>query len=211
LNRRRFVGLAAAFPLFPSLQRSAAAQTYPTRPIRWLVGFPPGGAADIVVRLVAGALSERLGQTVVVDNRPGAGTNLATEAATRASPDGYTLLLVTPANATNATLYEKLPFDFLRDIAPVAGLNRSPIVLVVNPSTQFTSAGELVAYAKANPGKLTLATGTNGTANQMTQGLFRLMAGIDTVEVPYRGEAPAITDLLAGQVQGMFVTLTSCL
>jgi tripartite-type tricarboxylate transporter receptor subunit TctC len=177
--------------------------------VRWIVGFPPGGAADMVVRLVAEGLSGRLGQTVVVDNRPGAGTNIATEAAVRAPADGYTILLVTPANATNVTLYDRLPFNFLRDIVPVAGINRSPMVLLVHPSAPIKSVAELVAYAKANPGKFSMAIGSNGTASQMTQGLFKLMAGVDILGVPYRGEAPALTDLLGGQVQCMFVTLTS--
>jgi tripartite-type tricarboxylate transporter receptor subunit TctC len=163
----------------------------------------------MVVRLVAEGLSERLGQPVVIDNRTGAGTNIATEAAVRAPADGYTILLVTPANATNATLYDKLSFNFLRDIAPVAGINRSPMVLLVHPSGPFRSAEELIAYAKANPGKLTMAVGSNGTASQMTQGLFKMMSDVDILGVPYRGEAPALTDLLGRQVEGMFVTLTS--
>ncbi len=163
----------------------------------------------MVVRLVAEGLSERLGQPVVVDNRPGAGTNIATEATVRAPADGYTILLVTPANATNATLYDRLPYNFLRDIAPIAGINRSPMVMLVHPSSPLRSVHELIAYAKANPGKLSMAVGSNGTASQMTQGLFKMMAGVDILGVPYRGEAPALTDLLGRQVQGMFVTLTS--
>jgi tripartite-type tricarboxylate transporter receptor subunit TctC len=177
--------------------------------VRWIVGFPPGGAADMVVRLIAEGLSERLKQSVVVDNRPGAGTNIATEAAVRAAPDGHTILLVTPANATNATLYDKLPFNFLQDVAPIAGINRSPMVLLVHPATSIKSVAELVAYAKASPGKFSMAVGSNGTASQMTQGLFKMMAGVDILGVPYRGEAPALTDLLGRQVDGMFVTLTS--
>jgi tripartite-type tricarboxylate transporter receptor subunit TctC len=209
VKRRRFLQIAGALTASCVVPRLARAQAYPARPVRWIVGFPPGGAADMVVRLIAEGLSERLGQTVVVDNRPGAGTNIATEAAARAPADGYTILLVTPANATNATLYDKLPFNFLRDIAPVAGINRSPIVMLVHPSSSITSVSELIGYAKANPGKLSMATGSNGTANQMTQGLFKMMAGVDILDVPYRGEAPALTDLLGGQIQGMFVTLTS--
>lgn len=185
------------------------AQTYPAKPVRWIIGFAPGGAADMAVRMVAEGLSARLGQPVVIDNRPGAGTNVATEAVVRAPGDGYTMLLVTPANTVNATLYDRLSFNFLRDITPVAGINSSPIIIVVNPSTPFKTVGELVAYAKAHPGKLNMATGSNGTANQMTQGLFKMMAGVDIVDVPYRGEAPAVVDVLAGQVQGMFITLTS--
>jgi tripartite-type tricarboxylate transporter receptor subunit TctC len=209
LKRRRFLQLTGAFSAVAATPRLAWAQAYPARPIRWIIGFAPGGAADMAVRMVADGLSARLGQQVVVDNRPGAGTNLATEAVVRATGDGYTILLVTPANTVNATLYDKLSFNVLRDIAPVAGLNTSPIILVMRPSTPFKSVGELIAYAKASPGKLNMATGTNGTANQMTQGLFKMMAGVDIVTVPYRGEAPAIVDLLAGQVHGMFITLTS--
>jgi tripartite-type tricarboxylate transporter receptor subunit TctC len=187
----------------------ARAQAYPARPLRWIIGFAPGGSADMVVRLVAEGLSQRLGQTVVVDNRPGAGTNIATEAVVRAPPDGYTIGIVTPANATNATLYEKLPFNFLRDTTPVAGLNLSPIVIVMHPSVPIRSVAELIAYAKANPGKLNMATGTNGTANHMTQGLFKMMAGVDIVDVPYRGEALSLPDVVGGQLHGMFITLTS--
>ncbi len=177
--------------------------------MRWIIGFAPGGAADVVVRMVADGMSERLGRTVVVDNRPGAGTNIATEAVVRSPADGYTIGIVTPANATNATLYDKLPFNFLRDITPVAGLNRSPIVIVVHPSVPIRSIADLIAYAKANPGKLNFATGTNGTANHMTQGLFKMMAGVDIVDVPYRGEALSLPDVVGGQLHGMFITLTS--
>ena len=209
LKRRSFLQLAGCLSVSSALSGLASAQAYPARPVRWIIGFAPGGAADMAVRIVAEGLSERLGQPVVVDNRPGAGTNIATEAVVRAPADGYTIGIVTPANAVNATLYDKLPFNFLRDIAPVAGINSSPIIILVNPSSPIQSVGELIAYAKANPGKLNLATGTNGTANQMTQGLFKMMAGVDIVDVPYRGEALALPDLLAGQVQGMFITLTS--
>jgi tripartite-type tricarboxylate transporter receptor subunit TctC len=209
MKRREFLQLIGAASITGSIPRIALAQSYPSRPIRWIIGFAPGGAADVVVRMVADRLSERLGQPVVVDNRPGAGTNIATEAVVRAAADGYTIGIVTPANAVNATLYQKLPFNFLQDIAPVAGLNQSPIVLVLNPSVPITSVPELIAYAKASPGKLALATGTNGTANQMTQALFKMMAGVDILDVPYRGEALALPDVIAGQVQGMFITLTS--
>jgi tripartite-type tricarboxylate transporter receptor subunit TctC len=209
LQRRRFLQFAGSLAALGAVPRLARAQTYPTRPIRWIIGFPPGGAADMAVRLIADGLSERLGQAVVVDNRPGAGTNIATEAVVRANADGYTMLLVTPANATNATLYTQLPYNFLRDIAPVAGINRSPIIMLMHPSSPARSVGELIAYAKSNPGKLSMATSSSGTANQMTLGLFKMMAGVEFLEVPYRGEAPALTDLMGGQVQGMFVTLTS--
>jgi len=209
LARRQFLHLAAGVAALPVATRIARAQAYPSRPVRWIIGFAPGGAADMAIRLVADGLSERLGQPVLVDNRPGAGTNIATEAVVRAPADGYTIGIVTPANATNATLYDKLPFNFLRDVVPVAGINSSPIIILVHPSMPIRSVGELIAYAKANPGKLNMATGTNGTANHMTQGLFKMMAGVDIVDVPYRGEALALPDLVAGQVHGMFITLTS--
>ena len=209
MKRRRFLQLAGALSVSSVLPRLARAQDYPARPLRWIIGFAPGGSADMAVRMVAEGLSERLGKTVVVDNRPGAGTNIATEAVVRAPADGYTIGIVTPANATNATLYDKLSFNFLRDIAPVAGLNRSPIIIVMHPSVPIRSVSELIAYAKANPGKLNMATGTNGTANQMTQGLFKMMAGVDIVDVPYRGEALALPDVVGGQLHGMFITLTS--
>src|SRR6478736_5017564 len=208
-TRRRILQLAGAAAVLLAAPHILIAQTYPSRPIRWIIGFAPGGAADVAVRMVAEGMSERLGQSVVVDNRPGAGTNIATEAVVRASADGYTIGIVTPANAVNATLYDKLPFNFLRDIAPVSGINRSPIIIVMNTSVPVRTVGELIAYAKANPGKLALATGTNGTANQMTQALFKMMAGVDILDVPYRGEALALPDVMAGQVQGMFITLTS--
>jgi tripartite-type tricarboxylate transporter receptor subunit TctC len=208
-TRRRFfqlAGVAAASLVSPHI---VCAQAYPSRPIRWIIGFAPGGAADVAVRMVAEGMSERLGQAVVVDNRPGAGTNIATEAVVRAPADGYTIGIVTPTNAVNATLYDKLSYNFLRDIAPVAGLNRSPIILVMHPSVPIRTVGEFIAYAKANPGKLALAAGSSGGANQMTQALFKLMTGLDFLDVPYRGEAPALIDLMSAQVQGMFVTLTS--
>src|ERR1043166_7852833 len=207
-RRRLFqlAGIATASLASPGI---ALAQAYPSRPIRWIIGFAPGGAADVAVRMVAEGMSERLGQSVVVDNRPGAGTNIPNGAVTRAPADGYTIGIVTPANAVNATLYDKLPFNFLRDMAPVAGINRSPIIILMNPQVPVRTTAELIAYAKANPGRLALATGTNGTANQMTQALFKMMAGVDILDVPYRGEALALPDVMAGQVQGMFITLTS--
>jgi tripartite-type tricarboxylate transporter receptor subunit TctC len=208
-DRRQVLRLAACAGTLASTSRVAVAQPYPVRPIRWIIGFAPGGSADMVVRLVSDELSERLGQTVIVDNRPGAGTNIATEAVVRAPADGYTIGIVTPANAVNATLYERLSFNVLRDIAPVAGINRSPIIIAMHPSVPFSTVAGLIAYAKANPGKLSMATGSNGTANQMTQGLFKMMAGVDVLDVPYRGEALALPDVLAGQVHGMFITLTS--
>jgi tripartite-type tricarboxylate transporter receptor subunit TctC len=186
------------------------AQAYPTRPVRLIIGYTPGGSADITARLTGQWLSERLGQSVVVESRPGGGTNIATEAVVRAPPDGYTLLLVAPANAINATLYDKLGFDFLRDIVPVAGIIRFPNVVDVNPSLPIKSIPELIAYAKANPGKLNMASSGNGSTIHMSGELFKMLTGINMVHVPYRGGAPAITDLLAGQVQVMFDNIPTC-
>src|SRR6185295_17132175 len=206
-----FLCFAAGVAALPALARKARAQAYPNRAVRIIVAYAAGATNDTLARLIGQWLSERLGQTFVIENRPGAGTNLATEAVVRAPADGYTLLMVGPANATNATLYEKLSFNFLRDIAPVSGINRSPLVMVVNPSVPLRTVPEFIAYAKANPGKLSMATGGNGTASQMTGGLFKMMAGVDMLEVPYRGEAQSLTDMIGGQVQVMFVTLTSAL
>src|SRR3979411_1582048 len=175
-----------------------------------IIGYPPGGSADIRARLTAQWLSERLGQPVVVESRPGAATNLATEAVVRAPPDGYTLLLVAPANAINATLYDKLSFDFLRDIAPVAGIIRFPNVVVVNPSLPIKTIPELIAYAKANPGKLNMASSGNGSTIHMSGELFKMLTGTNMVHVPYRGGAPALTDLIAGQVHVMFDNIPTC-
>jgi tripartite-type tricarboxylate transporter receptor subunit TctC len=186
-SRRAFLHLAAGAVALPAVSRGAWAQAYPSRPVRLIIGYTPGGSADITARLTGQWLSERLGQSVVVESRPGGGTNIATEAVVRAPPDGYTLLLVAPANAINATLYDKLGFDFLRDIVPVAGIIRFPNVVDVHPSLPIRSIPELIAYAKANPGEL-----------------FKMMTGINMVHVPYRGGAPALTDLIAGQVQVMF-------
>jgi tripartite-type tricarboxylate transporter receptor subunit TctC len=180
------------------------AQAYPTRPVRLIIGYPPGGSADITARLIGQWLSERLGQPVVVESRPGAGTNIATETVVNAPPDGYTLLLVAPANAINATLYEKLNHNFMRDIAPVAGLIRFPNVIVVNPSVPAKTVPEFIAYAKANPGKLNMASSGAGSTIHVSGELFKMMTGINMVHVPYRGGAPALTDLISGQVQVMF-------
>ena len=204
LARRRFLHLAAGATALPAASRFAWAQAYPSRPVRLIIGYPPGGSADITARLTGQWLSERLGQPVVIESRPGAATNLATEAVVRASPDGYTLLLVAPANAINATLYDKLSFDFLRDIVPVAGIIRFPNVVVVNPSLPIKTIPELIAYAKANPGKLNMASSGNGSTIHMSGELFKMLTGINMVHVPYRGGAPALTDLIAGQVQVMF-------
>jgi tripartite-type tricarboxylate transporter receptor subunit TctC len=207
---RSVLRLAAVAAALPAIARIARAQGYPSRPLRLIIGYTPGGSADLTARLVGQWLSERLGQPVVVESRPGAGTNLAAEAVVRAPPDGYTLLLVAPANAINATLYERLSFDFLRDIAPVAGLIRFPNAVVVNPSLPITSIPALIAYAKAHPGKLNMASSGNGSTVHMSGELFKMMAGINMVHVPYRGGAPAITDLIAGQVQVMFDNVPTC-
>src|SRR3954454_3020174 len=209
-GRRRFFQLAAGAAVGPALSEFAHAQSYPAHPVRLIVGYTPGGSADLTARLTGQWLSERLGQAFVVENRPGGGTNIATEAALRAPPDGYTLLLAAPANAINATLYEKLSFDFLGDMTPVAGLIRFPNVVVVNPSVPIHSIPELIAYAKANPGKLNMASSGNGSTIHMSGELFKMLTGIDMVHVPYRGGAPALTDLIAGQVQVMFDNIPTC-
>jgi len=205
--RRRFLRVAAGAAALAAAPRIAGAQTYPTRSVRLIIGYTPGGSADLTARLVGQWLSERLGQPVVVESRPVAGTNIATEAVVHAPPDGYTLLLVAPANAINATLYEKLNHDFIRDIAPVAGLIRFPNVMEVNPSVPAKTVPEFIAYAKANPGKINMASSGNGSTIHVSGELFKMMAGIDMVHVPYRGGAPALTDMLGGQVQVMFDNL----
>jgi tripartite-type tricarboxylate transporter receptor subunit TctC len=204
LARRRFLHLAAAAAALPSVSRMATAQTYPTRPVRLIIGYPPGGSADITARLLGQWLSERLGQPFVIESRPGASTNIATEAVVRAPPDGYTLLLVAPANAINATLYEKLNFNFISDIAPVAGIIRFPNVMVVNPLVPAKTVPEFIAYAKANPGRLNMASSGNGSTIHVSGELFKMMTGVNMVHVPYRGGAPALTDMISGQVQVMF-------
>jgi tripartite-type tricarboxylate transporter receptor subunit TctC len=201
LPRRRFLHLAGGAAALPALLRVAKAQSYPARSIRLIVGFPPGGASDIVARLMAQWLSERFGQQFIVENRPGAGTNIGTEAVVRATADGYTLLFVTPPNAINATLYDNLPFDFIRDIAPVAGVITAPLVIVVNPSFPAKTIPDFIAYAKASPGQINVASSGNGTSGHLAGELFKMMAGINMVHVPYRGGASALTDLLGGQVQ----------
>jgi tripartite-type tricarboxylate transporter receptor subunit TctC len=209
LLRRKFLHLAAGAVALPAVCRVARAQAYPTRPVRWIVGFTPGGATDIIARLVGQMLSEQLGQSFIIENRPGAGSNIATEAAVRAPPDGYTLLLVGPANAVNATLYEKLNYNFIRDIAPVASISREPNVMVVNTSIPAKTVPEFIAYAKANPGKINMASSGNGTSVHVAGELFKMMTGINMPHVPYRGAAPAVTDLLGGQVQVMFASMPS--
>ena len=204
LPRRQFLRLAAAAAVVPV---AARAQSYPARPVRLIVGFPPGGSADIVTRLVAQALSERLGQPFIVDNRAGAGSNIGAEAVVRAAPDGYTLLSVTVANAINATLYTHLNFDYMRDLAQVASIDIVPNVMDINPSVPAKTVPEFIAYAKANPGKLTMGSGGVGSSPHVAGELFKMMAGVDMLHVPYRGVAPATADLLAGQVQVLFDTL----
>jgi tripartite-type tricarboxylate transporter receptor subunit TctC len=204
LPRRRFLHLAAGGAVLPLVSRIARAQSYPTRPVRLMVGFPPGGGVDITGRLVGQWLSEHLGQPFVIENRPGAGGNIATEAVVSALPDGYTLLLATAANAINASLYSKLNFDFIRDILPVAGIMRVPLVMEVNPSFPATTVPQFVAYAKANLGKINMASAGVGTSLHMSGELFKIMTGVDLVHVPYRGGALALTDLMGGQVQLMF-------
>lgn len=190
---------------------SASAVDYPTRPVRWIVGYPAGGAADIVARIMGQWLSERLGQSFIIENKSGAGTNIATQAVIAAPSDGYTLLWVSPANAINATLYEALPFNFLRDTVPVAGLVRFALVLEVNPKLPATTVAELIAYAKANPSLLSMASFGVGTSSHLAGELFKTMTGVRMVHVPYRGSAPAVTDLIAGQTHVMFDNLTSSL
>jgi tripartite-type tricarboxylate transporter receptor subunit TctC len=201
--RREFLHLAATAAVLPAISRVARAQAYPTRPVRIMVASPPGGTADLLARLMGRWLSERLGQPFIIENRQSAGNNIAAEAVANAPPDGYTLLLVNPAHALNATLYDKLNFNFIRDITPVAGLLRAPNVMEVHPSVPVKTVPEFIAYAKANPGKINYASAGPGTLLHVAGEQFKMMAGIDMVHVPYRGTAPALTDLLGGQVQMM--------
>jgi tripartite-type tricarboxylate transporter receptor subunit TctC len=204
LPRRRFLHLAGAAIAAP---RVAWAETYPTRPVHMVVGFAAGGGADIMARLVGQPLGERLGQQIVVDNRPGAGTNIGTEVVAKAPPDGYTLLLANSPNAINETLYDNLSFDFLRDFVPVASIGRVPLVMVVNPALPVQTVAEFIAYAKANPGKVNMGSGGNGAPDHMSGELFKAMTGIPMLHVPYRGVAPATADLLGGQIQVIFGTM----
>ncbi len=209
--RRRFMRLAAGAAAVPLISRAASSQDYPTRPVRIIVGLSAGGSVDIVTRLIGRWLSERLGQQFIVENRPGAGTNIATEAVVRAPPDGYTLLVVNAANAINATLYQNLKFNVIRDIALVAGMVRVANVMEVNPAVPAKTVPEFIAYAKANPGKLSFGSGGNGSSLHVVGELFKMMAGINMVHVPYRGGAPALIDLLGGQIQVMFDTIPQSL
>jgi tripartite-type tricarboxylate transporter receptor subunit TctC len=200
---RRELQLAVAAGALPAL-RIARAQTFPTRALRWLVPYAPGGSTDIIARLVGGYLSERLGQTVVIENKPGANTQIATQAVATAPPDGYTLLFISTSAATNVTFYDNLPYNFLRDIAPVAGLVRSPFILTVNVNVPARTVAEFIAYAKANPGKINMASTGVGTSPHLAGELFQVMTGTKMVNVPYRGEAPAMNDMIAGQAQVIF-------
>jgi tripartite-type tricarboxylate transporter receptor subunit TctC len=207
-HRRQFLHLAAGATALSTSSRTARAQTYPTRPVRLMVGVAPGSVPDIIARLI-GQWLQHLGQPFVIENRPGAGSNIATEAVVRAPADGHTLLLVGPSAALSASLYEKLNFNFIRDIAPVAGIVRVPNIMEVHPSVPAKTLPEFIAYAKANPGKLSMASAGNGTTPHMAGELFKMMVGVDLVHVPYRGGAPALTDLLGGQVQVLFHDMSS--
>ena len=209
LPRRKFLHLAAGAAALPALPRLARAQAYPTRPVRLVVPAPAGGGNDIVARLMGQWLSERLGQTFIIENRSGGGGDIGTEAVVRAAADGYTLLLVSANNAINATLYQRLSFNFIRDIAPVAGIARAPEVMVANPSVPLRTVPEFIAYAKVNPGKLNMASGGIGSPGHLAGELFKMMAGVNMQHVPYRGTAPAFNDLLGGQVQVMFSATVS--
>jgi tripartite-type tricarboxylate transporter receptor subunit TctC len=188
---------------------TAQAEDYPTKPIKWVVAYPPGGTTDILARIMGQALSERLGQQLVIDNRPGAGNNIGTEVVVNSAPDGYTILLANPANGINATLYKKLPFNFLRDIAPVAGITRVPNVMETNPNFPAKTVPEFIAYGKANPGKINMASSGNGTSVHLSGELFMAMTGIKMTHVPYRGANPALTDLMGGTVDVIFDNLPS--
>jgi tripartite-type tricarboxylate transporter receptor subunit TctC len=197
--RRTFLHLAAGAAALRAVSRVARAQAYPARPVRIIVGFAPGNGPDILARLLGPWLSERLGEPFVIDNRPGARTNTGTETVVKSPPDGYTLLMVTPANTINATLYDNLNFNFIRDIAPIASISRDPNVMLVNPLVPAKTVPEFIAYAKAHPGQLTMASAGNGSSSHMSGELFKMMAGVDMIHVPYRGGGPALTDLLGGR------------
>jgi tripartite-type tricarboxylate transporter receptor subunit TctC len=209
LLRRQFLHLTAGTSALPAMSRIAWAQAYPSRPVRIIVPFAAAGAFDIMARLIGQWLSERLGQPFVIENRPGAGTNIGTETVVKAPPDGYTLLLAGTPNAINATLYEKLNFNFIRDIASVAGISRAPLVMAVHPSVPAKTVPEFIAYAKANPGKISMASAGIGAPSHVSGELFKMMAGVNLVHVPYRGAGPALVDLLAGQVQVGFPSMPS--
>jgi tripartite-type tricarboxylate transporter receptor subunit TctC len=210
-GRRRLLQFAAAVVAVPALPQSGFALVYPTRPLRWIVGFPPGGGADTVSRIIAQWLSERLGQSIVVENKPGASTNISIQAAVTSPPDGHTLLFIAGSATVNVTLFDSLAFNLLRDVAPVSGLVDFPLVLMVSPSIPAKTVPEFIAYAKDNPGKISMASFGTGSTSHVAGELFKTMTGIRMVHVPYRGEAPALTDMIAGQVQVMFPTLTGSL
>jgi tripartite-type tricarboxylate transporter receptor subunit TctC len=201
---RQFLKLAAVVAAAAAVPQFASALDYPTRPVRIIAGFAAGGGVDVTARLIGQWLTDRLGQSFVIENRPGAGGNIGTEAVVNAAPDGYTLLLATVPNAVNASLYEKLNFNFIRDIVPVAGIIRVPMVILLNPSVPAATVAEFISYAKANPDKVNMASAGNGSAPHMAGELFKMMAGVNLVHVPYRGQGPALTDLLGGQVQALF-------
>jgi len=209
LPRRKFLHLAAGAAALPFAPHVARAQVYPTRPVRLIVPLAPGGATDIVARLMGQWLSERLGQPFIIENRPGAGGNIGTDTVVKARPDGYTILMASTTNAINATLYDKLSFNFIRDIAPVATISRNTLVMVVHPSLPAKTVPEFIAYAKANPRKLNMASPGNGSPNHVSGELFKMMTGVDMVHVPYRSGGPALTDLLGGQMQVMFPAIVS--
>jgi tripartite-type tricarboxylate transporter receptor subunit TctC len=208
-HRRQFLHLAAGAAALPAMSCFARAQAYPSRAVHWIVGYTPGGGNDIFARLMGQWLQERLDQPFVIENRPGAGSNIATEVVVNASADGYTILLANFANAANASLYGKLKFDFIRDIAPVAGIARVPNIMLVNPSVPAKTLHEFIAYAKANPGKVNMASAGTGSTGHLAGELFKMLAAVNFIHVPYRGNAPALTDLLAGQVQVLFASLPS--
>jgi tripartite-type tricarboxylate transporter receptor subunit TctC len=209
LRRRAVLLLVAGAAVLPVVPQIAGAQDYPSRPIRLVVGFAAGGTQDVIARLIGQRLSEALGQQIVIENRPGASSNIAAEAVIRSPPDGYTLFMVGPNNAINASLYPKLPFDLVRDTAPIAGIMRVPNVMEVHPSVPAKSVPEFIAYAKANPGKINMVSGGTGTSVHVSGELFKMMTGINMVHVPYRGAGPALADLIGGQVQVMFDNLPS--
>jgi tripartite-type tricarboxylate transporter receptor subunit TctC len=209
LPRRKFLHLAAGAAAFPALTRVANAQSYPVRPVHLLAGFPPGGIVDLIARLIGQWLSERLGQQFVIENRPGAGSNIATELVARAKPDGYTLLLVSSVNAWNTAIYDNLNFNFMRDIAPIASIIRTPAVMEVSPSVPAKTVPEFIAYAKANPGKIDMGTGGPGSGQHVYGELFKVMAGVDLITVHYRGAGPALPDLMSGRIQVMFDPVAS--
>jgi tripartite-type tricarboxylate transporter receptor subunit TctC len=209
MARRHFLRLGAATAALPATLRMARSETYPSRPLRWIVGFPPGGAVDVIARLVGQVLAERLGQPVIVENKPGSANNLAVQAVVNSAPDGYTLLLVTVASAINVSLYEHLAFDFLRDIQSVAGLVRLPLVMEVSPSCPVRTVGEFISYAKLRPSEIKMASSGIGTAPHLAGELFKTMTGTEMIHVPYRGEPPAIADIMGGRVEIMFGSIAT--